>query len=192
MILTSLVGRIRWCFALNLATMFLCVAVGRADDPKPARPSTEGRPVYLVNGTAVIFPKGVEKPTEGYKGALGVSPLAVIKIDDKIVGEVYSSALEGSSVEEAKEMAASADKSDKIELKKKATLKLDGRDFETVTLKMNLKSSLGTPWIVHSVYIPRGKASATFKLVVSEEQFKTLLPYLETMLSLDRFDTKRK
>lgn len=121
----------------------------------------------------------------------GSAALAVIKVDGKVVGEVYSSPLEGTPEEEAKGMAASPKKSEQIELKKQGTEKLGNEEAEYVTLKMNLKGTFGEPWIIHSVYIPRAKSCVTFKLVSSEEQFSTLLPYLTAMLAPD-LDKKKK
>ncbi len=170
-------------WAITLATVLACAAGAHAqDDAKPTKPKTEGRPVYIAAGKVVVFPAGVEEPPKGYKGAIGARPLALITIDETIVGEVYASPLEGTPAEEAKGMAASADSTDKIELKKRTRIKKDDEDIEVVALRMKLESNLGTPWVIHSLYFPRKESSATFKLVASEEQFKAALPYFETML----------
>ena len=133
-------------------------------------------------GKIFMFPKGVEKPPADYKGSIGTLPLALVKIDGKVVGEVYASPLKGSAVDEAKGMTASADREKGITLVERTTIKDDGKDVEVVTLKMDYESNVGRPWIFHSLYFSRKDASLTFKLVASEEQFKTVLPYFETML----------
>lgn len=177
--------------------MFLTVALTlslltlAAEDPKPAKPDLAGAPVYYAHGLIVVFPKGVEEPPADYKGTIG-KPMAVIKVDGKVVGEVYSKPLEGTPKEEAKGMAASPDKSPQIELKQQGAEKIGRDEAEFVTLKMNVKGTFGDPWIIHSVYVPRGKACVTFKLVSSEERFASLLPVLKTMLAPDLKEPKDK
>jgi hypothetical protein len=146
------------------------------------KPDLSGAPVYVIGGNVVVFPKGVEQPPAEYKSVLGKKPLALIKLDGKVVGEVYLAPLPGSPKEEAKDMAASPKNSDKIELKKQGSEKIGKEDAEFVTLKMNVKGNFGDTSIVHSVYLPRGTSCVTFKLVSSEEQFDSLLPYLKAML----------
>jgi len=174
-------------FAAIAAVAFLSAAASlRAGDAaKPAKPNTAGRPVFYVDGNIVVFPEGVEEPAADHKGSIGKRPLALISIDGKVVGEVYYAALKESAASEAKSMAASADNGDQIKLHAKTTIKHKEKEIEVVTLKMNVKSNVGTPWMIHSLYIPRDDACVTFKLAVSEERFAATLPYLETMLFFD-------
>lgn len=177
---------------MYLAPLLLCGNVDADEEPKPVRPKTEGRPVFLAAGKIVVFPEGVGEAPKDYRGSINVRPLALIKVKDQIVGEVFAASLKGSAVDEANEMVTSAAKNNKIDLLKRATTK-NGKDHvEIVTLRMNLKSNVGTPWVLHSLYFPREKSTTTFKLVTSEKQFKSVLPYFETMLFLGQNDPKRK
>jgi len=181
-----LLNRRRYFLAICVATILVFACSVHAEErPQPKKPSTEGRPVSLVAGRVVVFPKGVEKPPAQYKGSIGQTPLAVVKLKGKIVGEIYAARLKGKSAEEAKGMAASADMSEKIELKRRARIKDDDDDVEVVTLKMKLNSRVGTPWMFHSLYFPQGNSCVTFKLVASEKEFEKVLPYFETMLLIN-------
>ncbi len=180
------------CTLVIHVVALLPLSVARAEDDQEGKPKVDGRPVYLAAGKVVVFPEGVDEPPKDYKGSIGVRPLALIKFKDKIVGEVFAAPLEGTTVDEAKGMVASADKSDKIEVLDRTTMKKDGDDVEIVTLKMDLKSNVGTPWIIHSLYFPHGGSSTTFKLVASDKEFKSVLPYFEAMLFFGRDDPKPK
>lgn len=179
------------CIAIIQLVGLLSLGFAHADDkPQSETPKTNGRPVYLAAGKVVVFPEGVDEPPTDYKGSIGVRPLALIKFKDTIVGEVIAAPLERTTVDEAREMAASADKSDKVKLLERTTIKQNEDDVEVVTLRMDVKSNFGTPWIIHSLYFPHGKSSSTFKLVASEKEFISVLPYFEAMLSLGKDDVK--
>jgi hypothetical protein len=193
MTLATLFNRSHDSFLVYLAIMLLFAVTTYAEDVvKAEKPKREGRPVFFIPGKVFMFPEGVEKPPEDYRGSIGTRPLALVTIDDKVVGEVYAAPLKATPVDEAKGMAASADREKGITLQERKTIKDNGQDVEVVTLKMDLKSNVGRPWILHSLYFPRGDASLTFKLVASQEQFKTVLPYFETMLSLGEVRTEEK
>ena len=159
------------------------------DSSEASRPNTNGRPVFWVAGKIVVIPEGVKQSPKVFKGSLGARPFALIKIEGKNVGEIYVAPLKGSTVDEANGMAASADKSEKIELLERTSFKEKDQTIEVVTLKMTTDSNFGSPWILHSFYFPYGENATTFKLAAPANQFKALLPYLETMLSLKRQDS---
>lgn len=170
----------------TLSLLLVFVAVTKADDEaSPAKPKTDGRPVFLAAGRVVVLPEGVDESPKDYKGAIGARPFALVKIDGEIVGEIYAAPLQGTPADEAKGMAASAD-GEKIKLLKSATFKHDGKEVEVVTLQFHLPSKLGEPWVLHSLYFPVGKSSSTFKLAVSEAKFETIVPYFETMMFFDK------
>ena len=175
--------------SMAIAACLLASATTPAQTPPP-KPETNGRPVYLVAGKVVVFPEGVEESPADYKGSIGPRPLALIKLKDKLIGEVFAAALPGGAKEEAKGMEGSADNG-KIRLLKRETIKVRGDDVEVVTLRMDANSNVGRPWILHSLYFPLKSGATTFKLAVSEEQFKTVLPYFETMLFFGN-DEKRQ
>jgi len=87
-----------------------------ADEPRLVKPKIEGRPVCVVAGKVVVFPEGVDEPPGDYRGSIGVRPLALIKFEDRIVGEVFVAPLQGTAVDESKGMAASAEKDDAMKL----------------------------------------------------------------------------
>jgi hypothetical protein len=151
-----------------------------------SNPKTEGRPVFMADARVIVFPEGVDKPTQGYRGTIGAVPLALIKINNLTVGEIYSSVLKGNVHDESKELIESAKKNPKMQIVKNKTEKYKNDTFQEVTLKINLKSRLGSPWILHSLYFPVGKSSSTtFKLVCSEKNYQRLLPYFKTMLFIE-------
>jgi hypothetical protein len=178
----------RWPLSVWVLSLALASSLGNRacaeDPPAPEKPRTDGRPVLLVAGRIVVYPEGMEDSPKDYIGSIGVRPFALITIDEKIVGEVYAAPLKKSPQEEAKELAGSPERDEKIKLLKRSSFKVKEDEVEVVTLHMDLKSKVGTPWIFHSLYLPRGEASTTFKLVASEENFETLRPYFETMLFL--------
>jgi hypothetical protein len=169
------------------------VAIRAEDVPKAEKPKTAGRPVFLASGKAIVFPEGMEEPAKNYKGALGGNrPLAVITIDGKPAGEIYSSRLQKSAAKEAKGMAGSVDKEGVITLLHQGTIQDDGQDVQVVTLRLNVDTQLGKPVLIHSLYFPLGDSSTTFKLVANEMQFKLVQPYFETMLFFGRKDREGK
>jgi hypothetical protein len=135
----------------------------------------------MVPGSIVVLPEGVDRPPDDYQGALGIRPLALVRIGGTIVGEVYNSPLKKSSTEEAKGMAASIGPGKPIRLLARTTRRDGDETVEVVTLQFDLDSKFGNPWVLHSVYFPRQEASITFKLVASEARFKEVLPYFEAM-----------
>ena len=177
-----------------LGIIFVTLAVlGRvvaAEDlpPTDAKPEIEGRPVFLTFGRVVVHPKGVDEPPESYKGALhGTRPLAVIKIGDKILGEVYGNTLQGKAKDEAEGMAGSAGKSPQITLLKRDSAERSKQRHEFVTLRMDVDSKVGKPWIIHSLYFTNGDHSVTFKLVAGAQNFERALPFFEAMFFTEEF-----
>lgn len=173
------------CFMVVLMVFGVLMFAGNAQAGNATqlfRPKTDGRPVYAILGKAVVYPEGVEDPPAGYHGTLRGSPIAVIRANGQIVGEVYAAPLKGSSVDESKEMAASASGNKGIYLLKRTTVIAGKRKVEVVTLKLDAKSKIGTPWVIHSLYFPQGNSSVTFKLIASEERFSSVQPYFEAML----------
>jgi hypothetical protein len=184
---------VRWAALALQLTLAIVLASAADPPPAPAKPKTEGRPVYIAAGTPVVFPENVELAPDDYRGTIGARPLALIKLEGKIVGEIYASRLKGTPAEEAKGMAASPDKNKGVELVKKTTFTHRDRLAEAVTLKFNLPSDLGSPWILHSLYFPQGvESSTTFKLAVAESRFEALLPYLLEMFQLGSADAQRR
>jgi len=175
--------RILTCVMGTLVPMLALGLMARADEStKPVQPKVEGRPVAIIAGKVVVFPEGVDEAPKDYRGAIGPRPLALIQLNGKIVGEVFVAPLDGPPGEEAKGMAASADNNKIIELVKQTTIK-DGEDkVHIVTLKIDAESKVGKPFLVHSLYFPRGKSSTTFKLATSEENFDAVMPFFQTML----------
>ena len=147
----------------------------------PANPKPTAGPFTSPRDEWSCFPKGSTRRPEGYQGSIGPRP-ALIKIEGKVVGEVYAAQLKGAPAAEAKGMAASAGDNENIKLVETATIKYDDQDVEVVRIRFNLPSIVGSPWVLHSLYFPRGEASSTFKLVVSEAEVATALPYFEAMV----------
>jgi len=179
---------------LQLATAVLSAGAANAADPPPAaaKPKTEGRPVYIAAGKVVVFPENVEEAPDEYRGALGARPLALIKLEGKVVGEIYASPLKKSAAEEAKGMAASAQEGGPVRLVKTETTKKGDDTVEVVTLKIETPSKLGNPWILHSLYFPMKESSTTFKLATAESRFAAMLPYLDELLWVKGADAKNK
>jgi hypothetical protein len=151
----------------------------------PAKPKADGRPVYIISGRVVVFPEGIEEPPADYRGAIGARPIGILRINETIVAEIFASPLKGTASDEAKGMAASAGAGQPIDLVKQGRLKVKEESAEVVTLRMKLKSKLGSPWLVHSLYFPLDTGSTTFKLVTSEANFASVLPYFHAMLMVD-------
>jgi hypothetical protein len=174
----GILARPVFAFVLTIA---LRSSTEAQESAKPKKPETEGQPVFIIAGKVVTFPKGMEQPPEDYKGSFPNAPvLAVIKIDGKIVGEIYASPLPKTAEEEANELAES-----KVgKLLERKSIEVQKQKVEVVTRRLDANSKVGTPWVLHSLYFPKGGNSVTFKLIASEARFKELLPYLETMLSL--------
>lgn len=116
--------------------------------------------------------------------------MAVIKKEGKIIGEIVGAPLKEAPEAEAKSMAASAEKGDKIKLHKQETLQQKSGSVEVVTMRMELDGKFGKPWYFHSVYFPQKEASVTFKLITSENEFAELLPIFEKMLNIKRDEAK--
>jgi hypothetical protein len=183
----------RRCLLFALVTLFISFHGSNArtdESAKTEAANPSGRPVYLSAGRIVVFPEGVDAPPDDYKGSIGAEPLALVKIKGKIVGEIFSAPLRGEPMHEAKGLAASAERNKKMTVLEQKTIKEGEVEIVVVTMKMELNSNFGTPWILHSLYFPRGKASSTFKLVASESEFKTVLPYFEETLGLKKDDSK--
>src|SRR6187455_875433 len=99
----------RWLLSSCVLSLALASSLGHMasaeDSPAPEKPRIEGRPVLLVAGKIVVYPEGMESSPKDYIGSIGVRPLALIKLDDKIVGEIYAADLKKSPKEEAKGLA---------------------------------------------------------------------------------------
>ncbi|MBN1908232.1 MAG: hypothetical protein JW818_00705 [Pirellulales bacterium] len=151
-------------------------------------PELDGRPVFLTFGMAVVHPKGVESPPKSYEGVMrGTTPLAIMKIDGKVVGEVYGSPLKGKAKDEADDMRGSADKSPLVTLLKRDSAERAKHAHQITTLRIDVPSKLGKPWIIHSLYFQRGDHSVTFKFVAGEKDFKRVLPLFDAMLFTQEF-----
>lgn len=183
----------RWQ-ASALVLVFSAVAVlatgSTAQDSKAKQSGSGGRPPLQAAGRAVVLPAGVQEAPKDLKGALGIRPLALVRRDGKVVAEAYAVPLKGAAAVEAKEFATSADASDKIEVRGRGTVRHEGKEVEVVTLRLNLKSPLGTPWVIHSVYFPAADGCAGFKLVAGDAAFESVLPTFEEMLGLPKGATR--
>lgn len=161
----------------------------KAESSKPdvVVPKTDGRAVYVVNRKVITLPEGMEMAPKDYKGAIG-HPLALLKIKDQIIAEIYSMPLADKSVVEAEGMANSAKKSALITLISKETIKCDEEEIELVSLKLTAKpqNTMESPWVIHSLYYPRNEHSTGFKLIVSEKNYESALPYFNAMLGIKK------
>ncbi|MEM8953192.1 MAG: hypothetical protein AAGD22_03485 [Verrucomicrobiota bacterium] len=170
------------------ALFLLVVGLVQGEEQTKLKPELDGQPVYQMFGMIVVHPKGVEDPPNGYEGAMrGTAPLAIIKSEGRIVGEVYGNPLQGKAKDEAEGMRGSADDSPMIDLVRRASAKRTNLDHEITTLRMKAPSKLGNPWILHSLYFPKGDRSVTFKFVAGEQNFGRVLPIFEAMLFAEEF-----
>jgi hypothetical protein len=176
---------------LFAALASLSTATAEEKTPPAPAPELDGQPVILNLGMVTVYPKGVTAPPLEHEGAMGgTRPFAIIKLDGKLVGEVYGSPLGGKAKDEADGMKASAGKNEPITLMKRETANRTGKPHEITTLRLDVKSPLGKPWILHSLYFPKDDRSVTFKLAVSEQDFARVLPYFEAMFFTEEFIKK--
>jgi hypothetical protein len=169
-----------------IATIGSAIAI--EETQKKVVPDLEGQTVFLTFGMVIVHPKGVELPPKGYEGAMrGTEPLAIMKIDGKVVGEVYGNPLKGTAKDEADGMSRSADKSPSITLLKRGAAVRAKLPHEITTLRMDTPSKLGKPWIIHSLYFARGDHTVTFKFVAGEKDFERVLPLFEAMVFAQEF-----
>ena len=169
--------------------MVICATVSMAGpkgEPKEnTRPKVAGRPSLVKFGQELVLPENVERSPEIYRGAIGQTPLALIRAGDKVVGEIYAAQLPKDATVEADDMAASVKDKAVMSLVNRGT-RMDGdRKLEVATIKLDIRSPLGKPLILYSLYFSmEGKKSATFKLATGLANFEATLPYLEAMLGL--------
>ncbi|MGJ8698098.1 MAG: hypothetical protein ACSHYF_17395 [Verrucomicrobiaceae bacterium] len=176
---------------LSIAAAAIGVVSANDKVPKKIVPELGGQPVFLTFGMILVHPKGVEPPPKGYEGAMqGKEPLAIVKVDGKIVGEIYGNPLRGKAKDEADDMRGSADDSPVISLLKRDSAKRTDFVHEITTLRLDVPSKLGKPWIIHSLYFPKGDHSVTFKFVAGEKDFERVLPIFDAMLFTEEFMRK--
>ena len=176
---------------LFAALSSLSIATAEEKTPPAPAPELDGQPVILNLGMVTVYPKGVTAPPLEHEGAMGgTRPFAIIKLDGKLVGDVYGSPLGGKAKDEADGMKASAGENEPITLMKRETANRTGKLHEITTLRLDVKSPLGKPWILHSLYFPKDDRSVTFKLAVSEQDFARVLPYFEAMFFTEEFIKK--
>lgn len=180
---------------MNLRTLLFAaissLSIANGEEKAPPAPDLEGQPVFLNFGMVMVYPKGVTDTPLKHEGAMGgTRPFAIIKLDGKIVGEVYGSPLKGKAKDEADGMKASAGENAAMTLVKREAANRAGKPHEITTLRLDVKSPLGKPWILHSLYFPKDDQSVTFKLAASEQEFARVLPYFEAMFFAEEFMKK--